>query len=156
MEIEKLNIDLIGGLLESTLNSNILFKEYKLSTKNKQKITGPVKVTEYDFVFISDIKNRWLFIRIEDFFSYQKLIIWINLLNDKKPVNFDVQSYFITELNLKNIKQNMIFKAKSEIELEEILKSIFEFIIKNSDENLKEILEGNIWIDTPFDWLDYK
>ncbi|MDZ4756973.1 MAG: hypothetical protein SGJ10_02385 [Bacteroidota bacterium] len=156
MGIEKLNIDLIGRLLERILSFNILFNDYILSTKNIQKNNNPVKVTEYDFVFVSDIKNRWMFIRIEDFFTYQKLIIWINQINDKKPINFDVLSYFLSELDLKNIKQKMIFKAKSEIELEKIIESIFEFIVNNSDEKLKGIFEGKIWIDTPFDWGDYK
>jgi len=156
MGIKKLNIDLIGRLLERILSLNILFKDYILSNKNVQKINGPVKVTEYDFVFVSENKNRWIFIRIEDFFTYQKLIIWVNQKIDKKPINFDVQGYFISELDLKNIKQKMIFKAKTEIELEKIIEGIFKFIVNNSDEKLKGIFEGKIWIDTPFDWGDYK
>lgn len=154
--MEKFNIDVIGTYLEKIFSSNFFFKNYKLSTKNVQKINSPKKLTQYDLAFVYENKNRWLFIRIEDLFTYQKLIIWVNQIRDIKAVNFDVESYFISELNLKNISQKLTFNAKSEIELENILENILEFIVNNSDEKLKRVFEGKIWIDTSFDWGDYK
>lgn len=156
MGLEKIQIDSMGKILESILKSDILFFDYILISKNIQKINTPSKIVEFDFTFSSEKNNRWFFIRIQDFFSHQKLIIMLNQLNEKKNVNIDIQSFFISKLKNNTIKQKMIFKSTSEVELKNQLERIFEYLIENSDNQLKEIINGELWIDMPFDWSDYK
>jgi len=47
-------------------------------------------------------------------------------------------------------------KAKTEQELSDFLSSIFEYLVQHMDDKLKDLLLGEIWIDMPFDWHDYK
>lgn len=156
MGLENINIDKIGAILEGILKCYNLFFDYTLVNKGIQKISSPTKIIEYDFTFISEKTNRWLFIRIQDFLSHQKLIIFINQLNDKKNVNLDIQNFYISELKNNTIKQKLIFKSKSEVELKKDLESIFKYLIDNSNEQLKGIITGKTWVDMPFDWGDYK
>jgi hypothetical protein len=156
MGLEKIHIDNMGTILERILKSHTVFFDFLLINKNVRKINSPTKIIEYDFTFISEINNRWLFVRIQDFFSHQKLVILINQLGDKKNINIDIQNFFISELGNKTIKQKLIFKSKSQDELERELESIFKYIMANANEKLKEIITGKVWIDVPFDWGDYK
>ncbi len=156
MGLEKIHIDKIGAILERILKSYAIFFDFSLINKSNQKINSPTKITEYDFVFISEENNRWLFIRLQDFFSHQKLILLINQLDDKKSVNLNIQNFYISELKNNTIKQKLIFKSKSEVELKNHLQHIFKYLMDNLNEQLKEIIAGKIWIDIPFDWGDYK
>uniref|UniRef100_UPI00404A0C8A hypothetical protein n=1 Tax=Flavobacterium sp. TaxID=239 RepID=UPI00404A0C8A len=156
MGLEKIHLDNIGTILERILKSYTIFFDFSLINKGTQKINSPTKITEYDFTFISENYDRWLFIRIQDFFAHQKLIIFLNQLNVKKNINLDIESFFISELKNNTVKQKLIFKSKSEVELEKHLESIFKYLNDNSNEQLKEIIKGKTWINMPFDWGDYK
>ncbi len=156
MELEKINLDIIGEILVRILKSYALFFDYTLIQRNIQKVNSPTKIINFDFTFISEKNDRWLFVRIQDFYSYQKLIIFINKLADKESSNLDIQNFYVSELKNNTIKQKLIFKYKSDIELEKNLGSIFKYLIDNSNEKLKEIITGKMWIDMPIDWGDYK
>lgn len=157
MGLEKTNIDSIGRILELIMKSFNIFSNYVLENRNIQKLNSPTKVTNYNFSFISKIYNREIYIRISDYYKHQNLLVWIrNISANNLSEKIDLELYFLGRLSNNNIKQKMIFKAKSEIELGKDIESIFEFIVNNSDEKLKGIFEGKIWIDTPFDWGDYK
>jgi hypothetical protein len=156
MGLEKIRTDNIGEILERILKSYTIFFDFFLIQKNTQKINSPTKITEYDFTFISENHDRWLFIRIQDFFTHQKLIIFLNQLNFKKNINLDIESFFISELKNNTVKQKLIFKSKSEVELENHLQQIFKYLVDNSNKQLDEIITGKIWVDIPFGWGDYK
>lgn len=156
MSLKNININSIGKVLEMVLKSEILFSEYTLNSENIQESTSPTKFTQYDFQFISEKYDRWLFIRIKDFFSHQEIVILINYLKFKKSININVKEYFISMLNKKNVKQKMIFKSNSEEELFSKLKPLFDFLVNNLDDNLRRVILGEKWIDMPMDWGEYK
>ena len=105
MGLRKIDIHIIGNILEVIIRSLPLFSSYELIKKDIQDLSSPTKVTNYDFVFISEKYNRWLFVRLSDFFKHQNMVIWINELINKKHTNIDLSSYFISKLNNKTIKQ---------------------------------------------------
>ena len=119
-------------------------------------MSSPTKVTNYDFVFISEKYNRWLFVRLSDFFKHQNMVIWINELINKKHTNIDLSSYFISKLNNKTIKQKLVFKVNSENDLKDELEKTFKYINEQMDDKLKKVVLGELWIDMPVDWGDYK
>lgn len=156
MGLEKIQIDRIKEILEKTLKDYSLFVNYELIKWDIQEISTPTKVVEYNFTFTSEKINRWLFIRIQDFFTYQNLTILINQVNEKKISNIDVKNYFISELKNNKIKQRMTFKSISETTLEDKIKKAFQYVMQNIDEDLKKVFEGKIWIEMPIDWGTYK
>jgi hypothetical protein len=156
MGLRKIEIELIGNILEVIIKSLPLFSSFELIKKDIQEISSPTKITNYDFVFISKKYNRWLFVRLQDFYNYQGIVIWINELIKKKNTNIDLENYFISKLNNKTIKQKLIFKVNSENDLKDGLKKIFEYINEHMDNSLKKIIMGESWIDMPVDWGDYK
>lgn len=156
MGLNKIEIEVIGNILRIVIKSLPLFSSYKLIRKDIQELSSPTKVTNYDFVFISEKYNRWLFVRLQDFFKHQNLVIWINELIDKKNTNIDFENYFISLLNNKAIKQKLIFKINSESDLKSELGRIFLYINEHMDDKLKKVVTGELWIDMPVDWGDYK
>lgn len=156
MGIEKIGIDLMAQILERVLKSHSLFSDYLLISQNIQKITNPTKIIENDFIFVSEKCDRWLFIGIQDFSSHQKLIIKLNQLNAKKNINLDIQEFYVSFLKNNTVKQKMIFKSTSGIELESHLENIFKYLISTSNAELIKIIKGEIWIDMPIDWGNYK
>jgi len=156
MGLEKIQPDMISKLLQNVLKSYAVFFNYTLVRCDVRKSNTPTKTTNYDFTYVSEKNNRWLFIRVQDFFTHQNLIILINKLTNKRNVNIDVKNYFISELNDKNVKQKLIFKSNTEDNLEIALKKIFGHLMKHADGTLKKVLLGEIWIDMPMDWGDYK
>ena len=97
-----------------------------------------------------------MFVRLQDFFKHQNLVIWINELINKKNTNIDLGNYFISELNNKKIKQQLFFKIHSENDLKNKLECAFRNINEQMDDKLKKVLMGELWINTPLDWGDYK
>lgn len=156
MGLRKIDIHIIGGILEVIIKSLPLFSSYELIKKDIQDLSSPTKVTNYDFVFISEKYNRWLFVRLSDFFKHQNMVIRINELINKKHTNIDLSSYFISELNNKTIKQKLVFKVNSENDLKDELEKTFKYIDEQMDVKLKKAVLGELWIDMPFDWGDYK
>lgn len=156
MSIAKIGTDDIANVIIKVTNESSLLKGYLFAEKRIQNISLPTKVTQYDFTFVSELKDRWLLVRIEDYSSYQQLIIWLNTFKIKEAVNLDVQSYFKRELKVKNIKKKMIFKAHLKSDLEIRMTSVLSFIEKNSDVIFTDILDGKRWIEIPFDWGNYR
>lgn len=156
MGLRKIDIHIIGNILEVIIRSLPLFSSYELIKKDIQDLSSPTKVTNYDFVFISEKYNRWLFVRLSDFFKHQNMVIWINELINKKHTNIDLSSYFISKLNNKTIKQKLVFKVNSENDLKDELEKTFKYINEQMDDKLKKVVLGELWIDMPVDWGDYK
>ena len=156
MGLRKIDIHIIGNILEVIIRSLPLFSSYELIKKDIQDLSSPTKVTNYDFVFISEKYNRWLFVRLSDFFKHQNMVIWINELINKKHTNIDLSSYFISKLNNKTIKQKLVFKVNSENDLKDELEKTFKQINEQMDDKLKKVVLGELWIDMPVDWGDYK
>tara|TARA_R110000796_G_scaffold250788_3_gene380599 strand:- start:133 stop:603 length:471 start_codon:yes stop_codon:yes gene_type:complete len=156
MGLRKIEIDTIGNIIEAIIKSLPLFSNYKLVKKDIQELSSPTEVINYDFVFISAKYNRWMFVRLQDFFKHQNLVIWINELINKKNTNIDLGNYFISELNNKKIKQQLFFKIHSENDLKNKLECAFRNINEQMDDKLKKVLMGELWINTPLDWGDYK
>lgn len=156
MGLENVNVDLIEQILKKVMKSHEIFLNYKLVKVHTQKISSPTKIVEYNFSFISEEKERQILIRINDFYNYQNLVVWITNLESQFLNKIDVKLYFLEFLKNKGIKQQLIFKSKSEIELDEYLKHIFKYLLCNCDEQFREIINGKKWIEMPFDWGDYK
>lgn len=136
-------------------NSN-LFDGYELFEQRSVEIKSPTVIFQYDNIYINKLKNRWLFLRIEDYFKNQRIIIWINKLQDKDVSNLDVENYFIKNLNKNKIKQKMIFSVDKLDDFQKTFRDIVQFIEDNSDEVLKNIFNGSLWIKQNFDWNGYK
>ena len=156
MGIEKLNIETINKSVIKIIKSKPLFEDYTFAENAIHKIKTPKVFTQYDFILNSIEKNRWILFRIEDYFNHQKIVIWINQLEEKKAVHIDLENYFFFEMKIKNIKQKLIFKATSSSALEEKLDKALDFILATSDYRLKEVFEGRFWVNMPFDWHGYK
>lgn len=156
MGLEKIRIEFIGDILEVIIKSLPLFSSYKLINKDIQKLSSPTKVSNYNFIFYSLSSHRELYVQIQDFFKFQKITFWIRNELDVKSNRLNLLNYFISELNNRSIKQKLVFKITTENDLEKSLKKIFEYLAICSDDKLKEVIRGKIWIDTPFDWGEYK
>ncbi len=156
MGLNSINIkDLTISINEVIKNSN-LFDGYELFEQRSVEIKSPTVIFQYDNIYINKLKNRWLFLRIEDYFKNQRIIIWINKLQDKDVSNLDVENYFIKNLNKNKIKQKMIFSVDKLDDFQKTFRDIVQFIEDNSDEVLKNIFNGSLWIKQNFDWNGYK
>jgi uncharacterized ubiquitin-like protein YukD len=156
MGLNSINIkDLTISINEVIKNSN-LFDGYELFEQRSVEIKSPTVIFQYDNIYINKLKNRWLFLRIEDYFKNQRIIIWINKLEDKDVSNLDVENYFIKNLNKNKIKQKMIFSVDKLDDFQKTFRDIVQFIEDNSDEVLKNIFNGSLWIKQNFDWNGYK
>ncbi len=156
MGLNSINIkDLTISINEVIKNSN-LFDGYELFEQRGVEIKSPMVIFQYDNIYINKLKNRWLFLRIEDYFKNQRIIIWINKLEDKDVSNLDVENYFIKNLNKNKIKQKMIFSVDKLDDFQKTFRDIVQFIEDNSDEVLKNIFNGSLWIKQNFDWNGYK
>ena len=156
MSLNKINIEKITQTIENIINSFPVFSNYKLIKCEVSDEKSPIKITNYDFLFTSELDNRWFFFRIQDCYNYQKLILWLNKLNDKNNVNFDIYAYFIKELDDKSIKQRIVLKVDSIEKLHDQLMNAMQYIVEKMDNNVKNVLLGTTWIDMEFNWGDYK
>ena len=156
MGLNSINIkDLTISINEVIKNSN-LFDGYELFEQRSVEIKSPTVIFQYDNIYINKLKNRWLFLRIEDYFKNQRIVIWINKFQDKDVSNLDVENYFIKNLNKNKIKQKMIFSVDKLDDFQKTFRDIVQFIEDNSDEVLKNIFNGSLWIKQNFDWNGYK
>ena len=86
MGLNSINIkDLTISINEVIKNSN-LFDGYELFEQRSVEIKSPTVIFQYDNIYINKLKNRWLFLRIEDYFKNQRIIIWINCSRRKKHI----------------------------------------------------------------------
>jgi hypothetical protein len=157
MSLKKINIDIIASIIEKVLKSFSLFQDYSLVKEDIQILSSPTKITNYNYSLISKLHYREIYVRISDYYYHQKLTIWIrNISNLDLFEKIDVELYFLGYLNNKSIKQKMIFSVESEKELEKELEKIFQYTIEHMDEKLKKTFKGELWIEMPHDWGDYK
>lgn len=143
-------------IIRNELETFPIFSGYSTQRQEIQKIKSPVVATFYDTTLESKIADRWLFVRVEDFYKYQKVIIWVNFLNNRRSVNFDIERYLVEHLQIKNINQELVFKSKTDDGFKEMFKGVLEFISENIDEKVRLLLSGQFWLDMPFDWQGYK
>jgi hypothetical protein len=148
--------DIIRQRVIEMFEYNPLFSKFEFNSFNIQKIWAPEIGEYYDFNFISNTADRWVFLRIEDFGKQKKMVIWINFLKNKKPINFDVESYFNLYIKTVDIKGRFSFNSNSQEELIERLSENLEYIVKHSDEKLRDVILGKKWVELGFDWHDYK
>lgn len=156
MSLQNISIESISKSIENVIATFPIFSNYKLIKTEVSIEKTPVKVTNYDFLFVSVIDNRWFFFRIQDYYNYQKLILWLNKLNDKRNVNFDICSYFIKELGDTSLKLRRKMNIDSIAKLDDQIMNVIKYIVEKMDDNLNSIFLGKTWIDMQFDWGDYK
>ena len=99
MSLNNINIKDLEISINEVIKDSDLFDGYELLEQRNIKIKTPRVIYQYDNIYVNELKNRWLFIRIQDYFKYQRIIIWINKLIDKDVSNLDIENYFIENLN---------------------------------------------------------
>ena len=156
MSLNNINIKDLEISINEVVKVSNLFDGYELLKQRNIKIKAPRVIYQYDNIYVNELKNRWLFIRIEDYFKNQRIIIWINKLIDKDVSNLDIENYFIENLNKNQIKQKMIFSVDKLDDFQRRFGNSIQFIEDNSDDTLKNIFNGNLWIKQNFDWNGYK
>ena len=156
MSSNNINIKDLEISINEVIKDSDLFDGYELLEQRNIKIKTPRVIYQYDNIYVNELKNRWLFIRIQDYFKYQRIIIWINKLIDKDVSNLDIENYFIENLNKNQIKQKMIFSVDKLEDFQRRFGNSIQFIEDNSDDTLRNIFNGNIWIKQNFDWNGYK
>jgi hypothetical protein len=153
----EIQLEKIEEILSRILSFHPLFFGFKLIKKNiEKKHFRDTLFINYNFEFISEIKKRNITIVIQDSRTSQTVWFWIKNLENENTTPLSISDFFIKCLKNNAIKQILIFKCKSELEFEENLSVIIDYIVNKSDDQLKKVIEGKVWIEIPFDWSDYK
>lgn len=142
------------NIIKQIIYTNGLFVNYSLIKWNINKLLA--ERIDYDFILESDKDNRWMLFRISDFGKYQKVVIWLNFLDVPKAANFDLQVYFYSYLNIHNVEQRLRFESITMHDFAKGLHNVLNYIMSKLDLKGKLIFEGKYWIDSPFDWHEYK
>jgi hypothetical protein len=156
MSLKNINNKTVLKLMESTIKNYELFDTYEVKRSDEKTVKSPIIRTNYDLVLESKLYDRWLFIRIEDFYKYQKLVIWFNKLWYPEPVNFSLERYFAGNENLNKSEIKWVIKIKTKENLVDKIRAIIDVIEQQNLEKVKDIIKGQSWIDLPFDWEGYK
>lgn len=156
MKLQNLCTNKMLKIINDKIISKEIFNGYKAVEYNAYKISSPTIIVMYDYIYINENADRWMFINIEMHSNYIKLKIELNKLLLKEPSNLNIENYFIENYKNKSISKLMSFTIKSEEDLKECLEKIFVYIDKNSDKILQEIFRGKHWRKQKFDWYDYR
>lgn len=156
MSLKKINSKTVLSLMESAIKNHDFFATYVVKRSNVIVVKSPLNKTNYDLVFESRLYDRWLFLRIEDYYKYQILVIWLNKLEHPELVNFNLERYFAGCENLNCGKDIWVVKIKTEKDLVHYIKVVIDVIEQQNLERVKDIIKGQSWIDLPFDWEGYK
>tara|TARA_R110002051_G_scaffold314220_1_gene391069 strand:- start:3722 stop:4192 length:471 start_codon:yes stop_codon:yes gene_type:complete len=156
MSLKKVNSKTVLQLMESTIKSFALFDSFELKRSYETVVRSPSIRTNYDLIFESKLNDRWFFIRIEDHYKYQKLIIWVNKLEHPEPVNFSLERYLAGYTKL-NIGEDLwLFKIKTEKNLVVRIQAVINIILHQNLEEVIALIKGKSWMNMPFDWEGYK
>ncbi len=142
--------------MEGTIKNYELFDTYEVKRSDEMTVRSPIIKTNYDLVFESKLYDRWLFIRIEDYYKYQKLVIWFNKLMHPEPVNFSLERYFAGNEDLNNNEIKWVINVKTKEDLVDKIRAVIDVIEQQNLGKVKDIIKGQSWIDLPFDWEGYK
>ncbi len=143
-------------ILINILKSDIILQNYTFKESIVRKLSYPTKINEYSFFFFSKEAEREIDIKLLDYFSYQKIIVWIRNIGDLETEKIDIEQYYISFLKLNKTKHVLVFKSNTEKQLEFNMKKIFQYLTNNGNDNIKAVLSGNAWINMPYDWEPYK
>ena len=69
MGLNSINIKDLTISINEVIKKSNLFDGYELFEQRSVEIKSPTVIFQYDNIYINKLKNRWLFLRIEDYFK---------------------------------------------------------------------------------------
>lgn len=160
MELNEINnTDIIFEIISYKLLENIpILKEYKLVQKDKKINTVVTEYTSYSILFSAIQFKREFVCSLIDYYSDQRMSFQIrNTEVEGKGIvtNLSLDDYITKHLGIETIDIMKLNKYEADA-FNEKLQLFFKQIVKIVDSQFYDILQGERWIEIPFDWKNYK